>query len=192
MGTEGFSNDDLREAAAEAGISPAELRDALVEREGGPKVTTALARTPGTQLALEGAIAAAPPRALTLVRESIERQTGLGGHHQGEARYDIVNDREGLTYRVHVRSDEAGGALVRVDVDATAGALVLSAGTLGSAALLSIAIGLLASVPTLWLGGFGLAAVTGLWIAARLTRVAQARRRAESIAAQALVDAEHR
>ncbi len=191
MATEGFSNDELREAAAEAGISPAELRDALAERDGGPK-TTALARRPGTALALEGAIAAPPAQALMRVRQSIERQTGLGGHHQGDARFDIVDDRDGLTYRVMVRSDEASGALVRVDVDATAGALALSAGGLGGAAVLSVVIGVLLGAPMLWLGGFGLAAVTGFLVAARLARVAQARRRAESIAAQALVDAEHR
>ncbi|MFO0636716.1 MAG: hypothetical protein U0168_28110 [Nannocystaceae bacterium] len=180
--TQGFTNEELRDAAAEAGISPAELRDALVRRDPAAMATVGPAQ-------LETRIAAPPARALTLVRERIEHDTGLRGHHQGEDRFDIVDDRDGVTYDIRVRNDEAGGALVRVEVVGTSGALALAGGGLGGGAALMVLLGLIAGSTLLWLGGLGVAGIAVAFTLLQLGRVGRARRRAEGIAATALAAA---
>lgn len=190
---EGFSDDDLREAAAEAGISPAELRTALAERDQPP--TTAIAKRDASMPArLDGAVKLPPSDAITAVRGSIERQTGLHGHMQGDAQADIVDDGHGLTWRVHARSDEGGGALVRVEIDPSAGAgaqkLALG-GVIGITTAL-VGIGWLFGALTLMLGGVGVGVIGALVLGRNAVRLMTAKRSAEAIAAQALVEAEDR
>ncbi|MCA9705137.1 MAG: hypothetical protein KDK70_04705, partial [Myxococcales bacterium] len=123
-----LSDEELREAAAEAGISPHELRHALAERQGTdlarPDEASSLMGPPArgaTATFVESRIGLPPPQAITSVRASIERQTGRTGHRQGELEADVVDDGLGLTYRLRTRDDGVGGALVRVDVDPTSG-----------------------------------------------------------------------
>jgi hypothetical protein len=190
---DGFSDDDLREAAAEAGISPAELRTALAEREGGG--TTAIAKRESSSPArLDGAIALPPVDAIAAVRGSIERQTGLGGHLQGDAQADIVDDGHGLTWRVHARTDEGGGALVRIEIDPSAGAgaqkLALG-GVIGITTAL-VGLGWLFGALSLALGGLGVGVIGALVLTRNAVRLMKAGRQAEQVAAQALTEAEDR
>jgi hypothetical protein len=190
---EGFSDDDLREAAAEAGISPAELRTALAERDGGG--TKALARREQAVPArLDGAVALPPSDAIAAVRGSIERQTGLRGHMQGEAQADIVDDGSGLTWRVHGRSDEGGGALVRIEVDPSAGtgAQKLALGGVIGITTALVGIGALFGALTLVFGGVGVGVLGAIVLGRNALRLAKASRNAEAVAAQALVEAEER
>jgi hypothetical protein len=190
----GFSDDDLREAAAEAGISPAELRTALAEREGIVGTTALAKRGQSTPARLDGAVGLPPRDALAAVRASIERQSGFRGHLQGEAQADIVDDGHGLTWRVHSRTDEGGGALVQVEIDRSAGAgaqKLATAGLIGISGAV-VAVGALFGALTLVLGGFAIAGIGGFVLMRNFVRMMQASRNAESIAAQALVEAEDR
>lgn len=191
---EGLNDEELRAAAAEAGISPAELRNALAEREGGG-TTTALAKREGAVPArLDGAVALPPKDAIAAVRGSIERQTGLRGHMQGDAQADIVDDGRGLTWRVHAESDEGGGALVRVEIDPSAGsgAQKLALGGLIGITTALVGIGWLFGALTLALGGVGVGVIGAIVLGRNAIRLMQASRNAESVAAQALVEAEDR
>jgi hypothetical protein len=190
---EGFNDDDLREAAAEAGISPAELRTALAERDGGG--TTALVkREQAVPARLDGAVALPPSDAIAAVRGSIERQTGLRGHMQGEAQADIVDDGHGLTWRVHGKSDEGGGALVRIEIDPSAGtgAQKLALGGVIGITTALVGIGALFGALTLVFGGVGVGLLGAVVLGRNALRLAKASRNAEAVAAQALVEAEER
>lgn len=181
---EGYTDEQLREAASEAGISPIELRQALVEREGG-----GLMRPPppgaGT---VQATVALAAPAAITAVRRSIEENAHRSGHAQGEGRYDIVDDDLGLTYRVTANDDGDGLSVVRIDVDTGAGrgALALAGAGTGGVALTVVCIGWLFSLTTLWLIGLGIGALGGLWIAKNAVVLASARRRGVDLATHAL------
>jgi len=194
-----LSDEELREAAAEAGISPHELRHALAEREGTdldrPDDATSLLGPPSrgaTASFVEGRVAQPPNQALTAVRGSIERQTGRTGHQQGELEADIVNDDLGLTYRLRTQDDGAGGALVRIDVDPTSGHNFRNLAGTGVAgvtiALAGLAI-LLGSTATMGLG-LALGVLGALGIVRRSARLSQGIQSARAIASHALMEAD--
>lgn len=184
---EGFTNEQLREAASEAGISPVELRQALAEREG-----ALVPRAAGALATLQGGVALAVPEAVTTVRKSLERLSGRGGHAQGDGRYDIVDDDHGLTYRISAQDDGAGHSLVRIDVDTDAGrgALMLAAAGTGGVALTVTAIGWLFSLTLVWLVGLGLGGLGAAFVAKNLVALSRAKHRAEALAATALGEAQ--
>lgn len=197
-----LSERELREAAEEAGISPAELRQQLakprsqnlpasVQRQQGIVATP----TRGiTARHTENNLALPPGNAVRAVRTAIERQIGQTGHMVGELESDIVDTSRHLTYRIKGEPDGRGGAMVRVDIDPTEGrstqtmlmmATVLLAGLgaggwalFGGAAMLLFTLGVL---------GGGALALTG--VAGRNRRNVN---QAHAIAATALVDAEER
>lgn len=196
-----LTDDELRDAAAEAGISPQELRQALAVREGSlpehQRSVAAILGTPGRGVSArhaEGRLQLPPGEALAAVRGSIERQTGRTGHKQGEGEADIVDDVAGVTYRIRAEDDGAGGALVRVDVDPTAGKGLQAVSGVGIAgvALALVALGWLFGAATLWLGGLGVAIVGGLLVGRSVIRLGQAVSGAAGVAAQALVEADDR
>jgi len=188
-----LTEDELRDAAAEAGISPAELRNALAQREGeGPPAR----RQPATIAAgsvmsssLEGRVGLPPTDANEAVRAGIERRTGRRGHRQGGGRVDIVDDEQGVVFKVQSEADGAGGALVRVDVEAMSGNVALASLMIGALSLGLIAVGYLISTMLLLLGvltgGVGVFAVMS-----SRRKVEQARARGRAIAGEALLDAE--
>jgi hypothetical protein len=194
-----LSDEELREAAAEAGISPHELRHALAQREG---TDLALGDGAGSVLGppvrgssathVEGALAQPPPRALAAVRASIERQTGRSGHRQGEHEADVVDDDLGLTYRVRTQDDGAGGALVRIDVDPTAGRSFrnLALTGVGGVTLAIVGLGLLLGSLMLVLGGAGVGVLGGLWVGRRAGQLARGLVSARAIASNALMEAD--
>lgn len=180
---EGFTDEQLREAAHEAGISPVELRNALAERAGVPaRVSTA---TPAT---LQGSVALAVPAAISAVRRHLEQATGRTGHAQGEGRWDLVDDDAGLTYRIHATDDGAAGSLVHVNVDAGAGrgALALAGAGTGAVSLTLLAIAWLFSLTTLGIVGVAVGIAGALFVAKNAVSLARAKQRAEAIAAGAL------
>lgn len=180
---EGFTDEQLREAAHEAGISPVELRLALAERAGVPaRVSTS---TPAT---LQGSVALAVPAAIATVRRHLEQATGRTGHAQGEGRWDLVDDDAGLTYRIHATDDGAAGSLVHVNVDAGAGrgALALAGAGTGAVALTLLAIAWLFSLTTLGLLGVAVGIAGALFVAKNAVSLGRAKQRAEAIAAGAL------
>lgn len=192
----GLSEQELREAAAEAGISPEELRRALVERNGPQANGKALVRRPETggamaQYSAETRLEVPPEQALDVVRRAFAKQVGHTGHRQGPSRADIVDDGAGVVYKIHAENDGQGGALVKVDVDAGAGRSNLALGgfILGGFSLGITAFGALLAPLIMWAGiTLGVVGATALFFAA--ARLSQGRRRAELIVAQALVEAE--
>jgi len=194
-----YSEEELRQAAAEAGISPQELRLALAERDGRVPATTrgngkSLTRRSSGVKQVESPIAMPPRDAIGAVRSSIERQTGLRGHMQGEARADIVDDGAGLNYRIHGDPDGAGGSLVRIEVDASTGRAAQALATTGVVGITAtlVALGWLFGALTLILGGAGVGVLGALLIGRNAVRLMQATTRAQGTAAQALVEAEER
>lgn len=194
-----LTDDELREAAAEAGISPQELRQALAVREGNipehQRTAKAILGVPARGISArhaEGRLRMPPAQALAAVRGSIERQTGRSGHKQGELEADVVDDVANVTYRVRAQDDGAGGALVRVDVDPTAGKGVQAVSGVGVAgvSMALVALGWLFSATTLWLGGLGVALLGGLLIGRSVIRLGQATTSASGVAAQALIEAD--
>lgn len=190
----GLSEQELREAAAEAGITPEELRRALVERNSPQAGSKALVRRDGPELvqySAETRLDLPPERALDVVRRAFARQVGHTGHRQGPSRADIVDDSAGVVYKIHADNDGQGGALVKVDVDAGAGRSNLALGgfILGGFSLGITAFGALLAPLIMWAGiTLGVVGATALFFAA--ARLGQGRRRAELIVAQALVEAE--
>lgn len=184
-----LTDEELREAAAEAGISPEELRQALVKRSGDLPAT----RGPTLPAAssLEGRVALPPEHASEAVRRVIEKRSGRRGHRQGGGRIDIVDDDNGVVYRIQGEADGAGGALVKVEVDPMSGVgnFALGALIVGAFSLGLIAFGWFLSTLVLIggvvLGGAGVFALIG----AR-RRLEGARQIARQIAAEALLEAE--
>ncbi len=180
---------ELREAAAEAGISPEELRQALVQRSGG---STAMARTPGAAVAGYSAqtqFSLPPDRAIEAVRAAIARQVGHRGHRQGNGAIDILDDRTGMLYRIQGESDGQGGALVHVASEKSGSNLVLAGVMFATVAVAVTILGMLVSSFLVWLGvGMMLAGGAGVFMARG--RSATVQRQGELVVAQALVDAE--
>jgi hypothetical protein len=199
MSTGGFSEEELRQAAAEAGISPQELRVALAERDGtvapaNKRASAIVPRRASPVKQVESSLAMPPREAIGAVRSSIEKQTGLRGHQQGDGRADIVDDGAGLTYRILSETDGAGGSLVRVEVDSTTGRgaqALATTGVVGITATL-IALGWLFGALTLVFGGAAVGVLGGLLIGRNALRLMHATNVAQGTAAQALLDAEER
>jgi hypothetical protein len=199
MSTGGFSEEELRQAAAEAGISPQELRLALAERDGviapAPKRGSALVpRRSSPVKQVESSLPMAPREAIGAVRSSIEKQTGLRGHMQGDGRADIVDDGAGLTYRIHSETDGASGSLVRVEVDSSTGRGAQALATTGvvGITLTLVALGWLFGALTLVFGGAAVGVLGGMLIGRNALRLLRATNLAQGTAAQALVEAEER
>jgi hypothetical protein len=143
---------------------------------------------------VEGRVVLPPREALGAVRNSIERQIGKRGHNQGENEADIVDEDAGVTYRMRASDDGAGGALVRIDVDASSGKgsqALATTGVVGVTATL-VALGWLFGATTLWLGGLGLGVLGGLLIARSVFKLRRGTASAHTVAAHALMEAEDR
>lgn len=195
-----LSDQELRDAAAEAGISPNELRHALAEREGtglasrdGGAVSVLGAPLRGASAThVEGPVARPPAQALAAVRASIERQTGRSGHRQGEHEADVVDDDLGLTYRVRAQEDGAGGALVRIDVDPTAGKSFRNLALTGVGGVVSVLLGLgLVFGSTMFvLGAVMIGVLGGLLVGRRAALLGRGIASARATASNALMEAE--
>jgi len=121
-----LSDREIEEAAREAGISPAELRAAMAEREGGgalvhrPERGVLPVSTRGTSVAnAETALALPPEQAVRTVKRQIEREIGATGHMMGGTEADIYDESAGIVYRIQAQGDGGGGSMVRVDIDPT-------------------------------------------------------------------------
>ena len=195
-----LSDEELRAAAAEAGISPQELRHALVERDGGAldrpgSAAASVLGPPGRGISAthaEGRVSLAPADATAAVRRSIERQVGAVGHRQGELEADVVDEKARLTYRIRSADDGTGGALVRVDVDPSAskGLATLNATAFGAIGLTMLALGALFSATMLVGGGIGLMGLAAFVVFRTLSRLGRATQSARAIASHALMEAE--
>ena len=186
-----LTDQELREAAAEAGISPEELRQALAQRAGGT-TGTALTRSAGaavTGYAAQTQLALAPDQAIEAVRAGIARQVGHRGHRQGNGSIDILDDSTGMLYRIQAEPDGQGGALVRVGSERTGSSLALAAVMFTTVAVGVGLLGLLLSTMMVWLSVL-MAAAGGAGIYLATHRVAGMQRRSEQVVAQALVEAE--
>jgi hypothetical protein len=199
----GLSDEDIREAAAEAGISPAELRQALAEQGSALQV-----RAPGREVALavpasqraavvmqaRANIPQPPPDAVRNVRASIEAQIGQKGHMHGAAEAGVYDEERGLIYRVRADEDGQGGALVQVDIDGAPAKGKMALAKIGLGATLAV-LGMgglvfgsfLALAVTVGIGvlGFG-----GLMAASRSKKAVY--NQAHAIASHALIEAEER
>ncbi|KIG18280.1 hypothetical protein DB30_01389 [Enhygromyxa salina] len=200
-----LTDTEIEEAAAEAGISPAELRAALAEQAGGG----AIARRGGTGLQASGMVPPSPrgvsvanaettlpyppEQAVRNLKHQIERAIGSTGHMMGSTEADIYDEAAGIIYRIQAESDGAKGSLVRVDIDPTplrSRRLLTSMG-LGATVGLFAVSGLI--IPGLigWAliaGAVGLTALGGTAMLALRQRAIQD---ARAITANALVEAEH-
>jgi hypothetical protein len=186
-----LTEQELRDAAAEAGISPEELRQALVQRSGGAP-PGAIARATGASVQAYSAqtqLSLPPDQAAERVRSAIGKQVGHRGHRQGSGDIDILDDKTGMLYRIHTEADGQGGALVHVSTDRTGGTMALAGVMFGLASLGVIAFGWLFSSLIFWLG-FGLLAAGGAGLFLANQRVASNHRQAQLVVSQALVDAE--
>jgi hypothetical protein len=191
-----LSDQDIRDAAAEAGISPAELRKALAE-EGrnlpairpGNRGLMAPSHRGASADACETALPFAPEQAARTVTESIERRLGKRGHRQSETEADILDEDAGVVYHVRAETDDAGGALVRVDIDATPrqGRRTLSYMAVAGATVVLGMVGFF-TWPA-WVIALGVGAGGTYWLSRQKSNgVANAR----AIAAEAIFDAESR
>jgi hypothetical protein len=143
-----LSEQEIRDAALEAGISPAELKSALLERGGGlparlmPNAAALAHVSDGTELASEARLMEPPDRALLRVKNLVEQRAGCRGHMRGADVVEIVDENRNLTYRLRSQADGAGGALVRVEVDGQAGRAAIA---VTNGVLLAVASALSAS-----------------------------------------------
>ncbi len=184
-----LTDQELRDAAAEAGISPEELRQALSQRS---SPGTALAKSASAAVqgySAQTQLALPPDQAVEGVRAAIARQVGHRGHRQGNGDIDILDDRTGMLYRIHGSSDGQGGALVQVRSERTGSSLALAAVMFTTVALGVTALGFLLSSLMMWLG-LALLVAGGAGVLLAGGRVAGAQRQAELVVAQALVEAE--
>jgi hypothetical protein len=186
-----LTDQELREAAAEAGISPEELRQALAQRSNGAP-NSALARSAGaavqgysarTQLSLP------PDRAAETVRAAIAHQVGHRGHRQGNGDIDILDERAGMLYRIRSESDGQGGALVEVRSERSGNNLALAALMFSGVAVGVTILGFMISTIVMMLG-LGLLAGSVIAIVMAGGRAAGMQKQAELVVAQALVEAE--
>lgn len=186
-----LTEQELREAAAEAGISPEELRRAMAGQNGALVPTAAPDRRP-TVYNAENQIALPPEKAAETVRQAIERISGAKGHRQGVGKADIVDEQHGVTYRIVANKDGAGGSIVRVDVDPSAGSgnFALMAFLIGGVSLLAVGIGLLFSISMFLYGGLGVAAVGGFALGNTRRKMLAGRSYGEGVVAQAILEAE--
>lgn len=195
-----LTDEELRQAAAEAGISPQELRMALAERNGGlpanPDANSSVgALTRGESAAhVESRIQEEPTRAVESVRSSIERQIGKKGHRQGDGQVDIVDGDTGLTYKLRGTSDGAGGALVRVDVDSAAarGGITMMAAAVAAFAGVFGVVGVLFGLTFVGLTGLGIGVGGAALVFRNFAKLQQNVAKAQASAAHGLMEAEDR
>lgn len=186
-----LTDQELREAAAEAGISPEELRQALAQRSGGAP-SSALARSAGTAVQGYSArtqLSLPPDRAAETVRTAIARQIGHRGHRQGNGDIDILDERAGMLYRIRSESDGQGGALVEVRSERSGNNLALAAVMFSGVAVGVTILGFMISTIVMMLG-LGLLAGSVIAIVMAGGRAAGMQKQAELVVAQALVEAE--
>ncbi len=186
-----LTDQELREAAAEAGISPEELRQALAQRSSGAP-SSALAKSAGA--AVQGYSARTqlnlpPDRAAETVRAAIGRQVGHRGHRQGNGDIDILDDRSGMLYRIRSESDGQGGALVEVRSERSGNNLALAAVMFSGVAVGVTILGFMISTILMMLG-LGLLVGSAAAIVLAGGRAASMQKQAELVVAQALVEAE--
>ncbi len=186
-----LTDQELREAAAEAGISPEELRQALVQRSGGaPSGALVRDASPAAQgYSAQTQLSLPPDQAVERVRGAIGKQVGHRGHRQGNGAIDILDDKTGMLYRIHAEADGQGGALVHVATERSGNNMALAAAMFGAATLGVITIGWLFSSLIFWLG-FGLLMAGGAGLFLANQKVASNSRQAQLVVSQALVDAE--
>jgi hypothetical protein len=185
-----LTDQELREAAAEAGISPEELRQALAQRSSGaPSSALARSASPAQGYSARTQLTLPPDQAAETVRAAIHRQVGHRGHRQGNGDIDILDDRTGMLYRIHSESDGQGGALVEVRSERSGNNLALAAVMFSGVAVGVTILGFMISTVLMMLG---LGLLVGSVIAVVLAggRVAGMQRQAELVVAQALVEAE--
>jgi hypothetical protein len=195
-----LSDREIEEAAREAGITPAELRNALAEQQAGGGalairsergVLPASAR--GTTVAhAETSLPYPPEQAVRAVKQQIEREIGTTGHMMGSTEADIYDEPAGLIYRIQADGDGSGGAMVRIDVDPTplrSRRMLTSMGLGASVGLFAIA-GLI--IPGLigWALLAGAVGLTALGATSMVALRTRAIKDARAIMARALVEAE--
>jgi hypothetical protein len=200
-----LSDEDIKDAAAEAGISPAELRAALSEQAGAsnlPAVPTRGSAAIAVPQSQQGAVVLqaranlpqAPPDAVVNVRRSIESQIGQKGHMQGPDEAAVYDESRGLIYRVRGQEDGRGGALVQVDIDAKptqatqTGLKIALGGTLAVLGMGGLVFGsFLALGVTAGLGALGFLALAARGRSAKILQG-----QAHAVASHALIEAEER
>jgi hypothetical protein len=190
----GLTEQDIQEAAAEAGISPAELKLALAEQHGlvpanadkSAGLVPQSRRGPSAAHA-EAPFPWAPELAVRSVKAALEREVNVAGHMQSPTEADLVDPDTGLAYHIRAVPDGGRGALVRIDIDPSPRS--------GKKALAAVA--LVGSVVVLGIGGLfswpWLAAAAGVGVVGGLMMRGLGRRGvgpARGIAASALLDAE--
>ena len=185
-----LTDQELREAAAEAGISPEELRQALAQRSSGV-TTAALARSAAAAQGYSARtqLAVPPDQAAEAVRAAIHRHVGHRGHRQGNGDIDILDDRSGMLYRIHSESDGQGGALVEVRSERSGNNLALAAVMFSGVAIGVTILGFMISTIVMMLG-LGLLVGSVIAVVMAGGRVAGMQRQAEQVVAQALIEAE--
>jgi hypothetical protein len=188
-----LTDQELRDAAAEAGISPEELRQALVQRSGGAP-PGALARATGgaavQSYSAQTHLSLPPDQAAEQVRGAIGKQVGHRGHRQGNGDIDILDDRTGMLYRIHSEPDGQGGALIHVATERTGGTMALASVMFGAVTLGVLTIGWLFAWSLIFWLGLGMLAAGGAGLFLANQRVATNHRQAQLVVSQALVDAE--
>ncbi len=184
-----LSEEELGQAAREAGISPAQLRTALVERAATTAASASV--TSGRNYTARAAVVAlAPTDALERVRGSIEAHVGHRGHKQGPGRVDIVDEQRGVVFCITSESYDDTHALVRMEVDGTLGRGKLALGVMGTVVLGVVATLIAASFgAALLVGSLAVAGFVAVLLRRAKTRET-AVRQAHSIAARALLGAE--
>jgi hypothetical protein len=197
-----LSDSEIEEAAREAGISPLELRAALEQQRSGNAGALVHVPSPtlpsnarGSSVAnAESALPYPPEQAVRSVKHQIEREIGVSGHMMGSTAADIYDEGRGMIYRIQSADDGIGGALVRVDVDATPLRSRKTLTGMGLAATVGLfAVSGLVVIPGLvgWAllaGAAGLAALGATVMTATSNRAVKD---ARATVAHALVEAEH-
>lgn len=114
-----LSDQELAQAAAEAGVSPEELKTALAQRASeqivAEKAEQAKAKTHGM---VQAQFATKPNHALALVHQVFNQQVHLSPTQSKDGQISYVHEKVGIAYRLSSESDgTAMGALVRVEID---------------------------------------------------------------------------
>lgn len=190
-----YTDDELRQAAEEVGISPGELAGELRRRgelATRPEQRALERRAPsGMVLAQAQATLPLPPdQARNTVAHSIERQSGKHGHRQGNGELHIVDDTRGVRYRVHASPAGEGHSLAVVEMDASParGTQAMLATTTAMLAVPTLALGVFFPIMA-WVGVLGaFAGVAAVLAAGR--RASAALQDADAVARAALLESD--